>query len=58
MSKGIGLSIFEFRGKTKRKLFEYRADPKEMERGIDVINTKFGYAIKKHSELMSKRMRY
>lgn len=58
MSKGIGLSIFEFRGKTKKKLFEYRADPKDMDKGIDVLNMKFGYAIRKHSEQMSKRMRY
>jgi len=58
MKKGIGLSIFEFRGKTKRKLFEYRSTPDNMDRAIDTINSKMGMAIKKHSEQITRSMRY
>jgi hypothetical protein len=58
MKKGIGLSIFEFRGKTKKKLFEYRSTPDNMERAIDTINSKMGMEIKKHSEKISRSMRY
>jgi len=58
MKKGIGVSIFEFRGKAKKKLFEYRSTPDNIDRAIDTINSKMGMAIKKHSEKISKNMRY
>ena len=59
MSKsGIGLALFEIKGKQRKKLFEYKTTPDKYEQGITTINTKFGMHLKMHSESMAKRARY
>lgn len=54
----IGIAMFEIRGKTRKKLFEYTTLPGHHEDGVRVINSKFGMSIKTHSESIVKKMRY
>jgi len=59
MSKpGIGLAVFEIRGKQRKKLFEYNTTPDKYEQGISTMNSKFGMSLKSHSESIAKKMRY
>ncbi len=59
MSKsGIGLALFEIKGKQRKKIFEYRTTPDKYDQGITTINTKFGMNLRVHSERMAKMARY
>jgi len=55
---GIGLAVFEIKGKQRKKLFEYNTTPDKYEQGIATMNTKFGMSLKAQSEKIARRMRY
>jgi len=55
---GIGLAMFEIKGKQRKKLFEYTTTPDKYEQGITTMNMKFGMGLKTHSESIAKKMRY
>jgi len=54
----IGLAVFEIKGTTRKKLFEYSTTPNNHGSGIATINAKFGMSLKAHSEKIAKQMRY
>lgn len=54
----IGLAMFEIKGKTRKKLFEYTTLPGHHDDGMKVLNSKFGINIKTYSESIAKKLRY
>ena len=55
---GIGMAVFEIRGKHRKKLFEYSTTPEHYKQGIETINSKFGMGLRAHSEKIAKQLRY